>query len=130
MKPLVSALNAWTWYVSVLFDPFHSSKYFNSIVISIFAIVILSVIGALFKVCLPVFLRTASASGLFGSTSHAGPPGFLPEIHELDIDRLLALHTISRGHIPFTWFKICHKGRWFTRASNFKNLSRVTESKR
>jgi hypothetical protein len=54
----------------VLFDLFHSAKYFNSIVISIFAIVILSVIGALFKVCLPAFLRNASASRLFCYPSH------------------------------------------------------------
>ena len=50
MKPLVSAMNAWTWFAPVLFVNPQDTNYLGSIVISVFAIVILSVLGALFKV--------------------------------------------------------------------------------
>jgi hypothetical protein len=51
LKPLVSALNAWTWFaIILLLHPFNDTKTVCSIVISVFAIVILSVLGALFKV--------------------------------------------------------------------------------
>lgn len=51
MKPLVSALNAWTWFaLLLLLHPFTDANAVCSIIISVFAIAILSVLGALFKV--------------------------------------------------------------------------------
>ena len=54
MKPVVSALNAWSWYVA---SPFllHPGLYTdvgpgNSVVVSVAAIIILSIIGGLFNV--------------------------------------------------------------------------------
>ena len=57
VKPVVSALNAWSWYTFTL--PFPSALMYantlsNSVVVSVFAIIILSVIGGLFKVRFPI----------------------------------------------------------------------------
>ena len=58
MKPVVSALNAWSWYVVesiaagicwVIYILILGGDY--SVVVSVFAIIILSIIGALFRVC-------------------------------------------------------------------------------
>lgn len=53
VKPVVSAMNAWSWYT--LTQPFpvafmDADIFSNSVVVSVFAIIILSVIGGLFKV--------------------------------------------------------------------------------
>ena len=51
MKPVVSALNAWSWYG--LLSPTATTLltvFARSVVVSVFAIVILSIIGGLFKV--------------------------------------------------------------------------------
>lgn len=49
MKPVVSAFNAWTWYeYETGGEGNHIDRLGNSIVISVFAIVILSVIGSMF----------------------------------------------------------------------------------
>jgi ribonuclease kappa len=50
VKPVVSAMNAWTWYGVASMERSKRKKLTeNSIVLSVFAIVILSTIGALFK---------------------------------------------------------------------------------
>lgn len=65
MKPVVSALNAWSWYATpvVTSEPHHHHHHHqptnhhppcHSVVISVFAIVILSVIGSLFQVRIPI----------------------------------------------------------------------------
>lgn len=49
MKPVVSAFNAWTWYEQETGgERKYTDRVGNSIVISVFAIVILSVIGSMF----------------------------------------------------------------------------------
>lgn len=56
MKPVVSALNAWSWYApasqtaSIESPIALTSCFLHSVVISVFAIVILSVLGSLYSV--------------------------------------------------------------------------------
>jgi hypothetical protein len=56
MKPVVSALNAWSWYapssqtVSIESPIALTPRFSNSVIISVFAIVILSVLGSLYNV--------------------------------------------------------------------------------
>ena len=53
VKPVVSSLNAWSWYTSTsaFSRRIHAANILsNSVVVSVFAIIILSVIGGLFKV--------------------------------------------------------------------------------
>ncbi|KAF3028891.1 hypothetical protein E8E15_008312 [Penicillium rubens] len=55
MKPVVSALNAWSWYapssqtVSIESPIALTPRFSNSVIISVFAIVILSVLGSLYN---------------------------------------------------------------------------------
>ncbi|CAG8188129.1 unnamed protein product [Penicillium nalgiovense] len=55
MKPVVSALNAWSWYapssqtVSIESPIALTPRFSNSVIISVFAIIILSVLGSLYN---------------------------------------------------------------------------------
>ncbi|KAJ5345228.1 hypothetical protein N7452_003232 [Penicillium brevicompactum] len=58
MKPVVSALNAWSWYVSPQFQSslvIPNLLIVDSVIISLFAIVILSVLGSLYGSNSPSF---------------------------------------------------------------------------
>ena len=93
MKPVVSALNAWSWYVPLnLAKEQRADAFRTSVVVSVAAIIILSVIGSLFQVRLaPMYQAFLSITSI--------PPISLRQafLHFFSCSSFLAILNSSRS---------------------------------